>query len=86
VGKVCYYEVESRKIPRDDAVVYSNGNKVGRVLSGGYSPLLKKPIGSAWVEAKFLVDQEASIWEIKVRDSMVSIKLSSPVMKKRVSF
>jgi aminomethyltransferase len=85
VGKVCFYEAEDRKIPRDDAVVYCNGKEVGRVLSGGYSPLLKKPIGSAWVESQFLGDEDASIWETRVRQKIVSIKLSSPVMKKKIS-
>ena len=81
-GKVCYYEVEDRKIPRDGATIYFDGRAVGRVLSGGYSPVLKKPIGSAWVDSEFLGDKESSSWESEVRETRVSISFSLPVMKK----
>lgn len=81
-GKVCYYEVEDRRIPRDGATIYFDGSVAGRVLSGGYSPVLKKPIGSAWVATEFLGDQESSSWESEARERRVSISLSLPVMKK----
>ena len=44
-GKVVFYEVEDRRIPRQGDKILSDDIEVGRVLSGGYSPMIEKPIG-----------------------------------------
>jgi len=50
-NRVIHYLAEDRRIPRPGCVVKDErGKEVGLVLSGGYSPLLKKPIGTALID------------------------------------
>ena len=43
-GQVLHYEVGDRRIPREGSILFYNQNRAGRVLSGGFSPLIKAPI------------------------------------------
>lgn len=53
-------ELEGRNIPRQDAVVRTDGRAVGRVTSGSFSPTLEHGIGLARVEAS-AVDAPLSV-------------------------
>lgn len=81
-GKVIFYEVDDRRTPRQNDPVMSSGKVVGRVLSGGYSPLLEKPIGSAWVGRAASDSETTPILSAEVRGKSVGLNPSLPVLKK----
>ena len=81
-GKVFFYEVDDRITPRKGDILYFNNSPSGKVLSGGFSPLLKKPIGSIWVDTKKSKNREEKGWRIKVRNKEIEVVLSLPVLKK----
>lgn len=60
------FEMIDRAIPRTGYEVYSNGQKVGHVTSGGFFPTLKKNMGIALVETSCA--DEGTDLEVTVRD------------------
>lgn len=82
VGKVCFYEVTDRRIPREGCDIFYKDKKMGKVLSGGYSPTLLGPIGSALVSPEGLDYLEDSDWNAKIRTSNVEIKFEKAVLRK----
>jgi aminomethyltransferase len=81
-GKVIFYEVDDRRIPRQGDKVFVFDREVGRVLSGGYSPLVEGPIGSAWVDRSALHCKPAAELSAEVRDKRVSLRRELPVLRK----
>ena len=79
---VLYYEVNDRRIPRGGAEVFFEDDKVGRVLSGGFSPTIKKPFGTFLVDASVADQKHKGGWEIDVRKSRIPVILTNPVLKK----
>lgn len=45
-----YFTLQTMRLPRENSPVYSAERRVGFVCSGGFSPTLRQPIGSAWVK------------------------------------
>ncbi len=80
--KILFYETENRRTPRDGDQVFFEGKPSGRVLSGGYSPVLRKPIGSMLVESNFIKETKNSGWTIKVRNTNININVTTPVLKR----
>ena len=61
-GKVLNYEVNDRRIPREKSTIYIGENEAGKVLSGGVFPLIKKPIGTLYLEKEFwITDHQRSV-------------------------
>ena len=81
-GKVFYYQVDDRKIPRSGAILYVKDQIAGEVLSGGFSPLTQCPIGSAFVKSKFLPKINQQECFADVRGHKVSIKFGKPALKR----
>ena len=54
-GKVFHYEVSDKRIPRQGATVICGDEPAGSILSGGYSPTIKTPIGTAYIEKIFKI-------------------------------
>ena len=82
-GRVIHYAVEDRRIPRSNSfVVNHDGKKLGRVLSGGFSPLLEKPIGTAWIETEFLGEFENNGAFAEIRDKHIAISKSLPAIRR----
>ena len=81
-GKVLYYEVNDRRIPREKSSIFIGENEAGKVLSGGYSPLIKKPIGTLYLENEFLEDRLSKQCFADVRGNLVPINFSKPVLRK----
>ena len=79
-GKVNFYEVMDRRIPREGCEVFYKNKKVGKVLSGGFSPNLGKPIGSAWISSEAVNQLHLPDWNAKVRNSYVEIEFGKPVL------
>jgi glycine cleavage system aminomethyltransferase T len=55
---------------------------MGMVLSGGFSPILGKPIGSAWVASDGISQFNDTNWIAKLRSSDVQIKFEKAVLRK----
>ena len=72
-GRLGHYVVEDRRIPREGSSVAFAGVEVGHVTSGGYSPLLGKPIGSAWISAEYWSNRKEQGWAADVRGKLVPI-------------
>jgi aminomethyltransferase len=81
-GKVVFYEVDDRRIPRQGDKVLSAGVEVGRVLSGGYSPMIEKPIGSAWLNISVAGGDETTELFAEVRGNRVDLRQTLPVLRK----
>ena len=81
-GQVLHYEVMDRRIPREGSTVFFYENHAGRVMSGGFSPLVKAPIGTAYIEGDFLKQKQSPAWFAEVRGKLLPIKFSKPVLKR----
>ena len=79
-GRIAYYLVGDRRIPRMGASVAYGGRQVGRVTSGGYSPLLEKPIGCAWVDQEAFAERDSDGWTADIRGSEVPLSLGKPAL------
>ncbi|MEM0965739.1 MAG: glycine cleavage system aminomethyltransferase GcvT [Verrucomicrobiota bacterium] len=53
---VRFFTVGDRRIAREEMLLYSEDEEIGKVLSGSKSPILDKPIGSALIDASFTGD------------------------------
>ena len=82
-GRVRFYEVEDRRIPRDGSKILLDGKEYGVVLSGGYSPSIKKPIGSAWIQSKGLEHINKLGWKAEVRSTSVDLFFAPPVLRRK---
>ena len=81
-GRLGCYVVEDRRIPRaGDAIVFEDIT-VGRVTSGGYSPLLGKPIGTAWIQSEYWTQRMNQGWVAEVRGRPVSISIGKPALRR----
>ncbi|MFP6887726.1 MAG: glycine cleavage system aminomethyltransferase GcvT [Opitutales bacterium] len=80
-GRLGHYVVEDRRIPREGAAVAFGGVEVGHVTSGGYSPLLGKPIGSAWIRAESCSNRKEQGWAADVRGQLVPITFGKPPLQ-----
>ncbi|WP_312814090.1 glycine cleavage system aminomethyltransferase GcvT [Sedimentibacter sp.] len=74
--KLVGFEMVDRGIPRSHYEVYADGNKIGYVTTGSFSPTLKKNIGLALIETVYA--KEGTEIEIAVRNR----KLKAAVIKK----
>ena len=79
--RVIHYLVEDRRIPRQGCVIKCpNGNEVGSVLSGGYSPMLKKPMGTALIDATASTNFSLKGWRAMLRDNEIQLDFGLPVL------
>lgn len=81
-GRLAHYVAEDRRIPRDGALVTFGGEEAGRVASGGYSPVLEKPIGTAWLRADAWRERAGDGWEAQVRGKGVALKFGKPALRR----
>ena len=56
-------------IIRENFKIIKNGNKIGFVTSGGYSPTLKKTIGLGLVERRY--SEVGTQFEIEIRNKLL---------------
>lgn len=78
--KLVGFELLERAVPRHDCDVYIDGKPFDKVTSGVFSPLLKKPIGLAFVPADL---EKGSEIQIKIRDKLVPARTCSHRFYKR---
>lgn len=75
------FEPQGRAIPRHDYPILKEGRKIGGVTSGGYSPVLEKPIGLGYV--KIPHDKIGTEVEIEARGTMVKAVIVKPPFYKK---
>ena len=78
--KVVGLEMVGRGIARDGYPVKKDGNVVGYVTSGSYSPSLKKNLGLALVSMDVAVDDKIAV-EIRGKD-VEAVVVKTPFYKK----
>ncbi len=81
-GRIMYYEVQNRRIPRSGSPIISDGEKVGKVLSGGFSPSGGVPIGSAWIKKTAWEKRKEKEFMAEVRGQSIPIEFGLPILKK----
>jgi aminomethyltransferase len=67
------FEVLDRGIARHDQDCFHDGQAIGRVTSGGHSPMLEKAIGMAYLDLPF--DKTGSEFEIDMRGRRVRARV-----------
>ena len=75
------FEMVDRGIPRHDMVIFSNGQSVGKVTSGNFSPILQKGIGLGYLPPALCKDG-LSI-EVDIRGKRVQAKVVTLPFYKR---
>jgi aminomethyltransferase len=81
-GRLGHYLVEDRRIPREGNAITFEDIVVGRVTSGGYSPLLGKPMGIAWIQSEYWSRRKNPGWVAEVRGRPVSISFGKPALRR----
>jgi len=69
--KLIGFELSDRAVPRQGHDLYDNGNKIGCVTSGTFSPTLKRSIGMGYLFSG--VDENAVSPKIAIRDNYFDI-------------
>ncbi len=70
------FELSGKGIPRHGYTIVKNGNEIGEVTSGSFSPLLSKGIGIGYVQKEF-TDIGAEI-EISIRGKSIPATIIKP--------
>ena len=70
------FELTGKGVPRHGYTIVKNGNEIGKVTSGSFSPLLSKGIGIGYVQKEF-TDIGAEI-EISIRGKSISATIIKP--------
>lgn len=80
--KVMYYKALDRRIPREGDKIFYENELAGSVLSGGYSPQISSPIGTALVKNQFAEKKDfATSWFADVRGNREPIEFGLPILK-----
>ena len=79
--RVIHYVVKDRRIPRKGCRILYDETDIGEVLSGGFSPLLKAPIGSALIQGSKDITLVKHSLYAELRGSLLPIELGPPVLK-----
>lgn len=69
-----HFYLDALRMPRENSPIYFGGKMVGKVVGGGYSIALKRPIGSAWVST----DVDFDDLELEIRRSRFPLKIKRP--------
>ena len=78
------FEMMERGVPRHDMGILKDGEAVGNVTSGNFSPILQKGIGLGWLPPA--LGNEGSLVEIDIRGKHVPAKVVKlPFYKRRKS-
>jgi aminomethyltransferase len=78
------FEMVERGIPRHDMTIFSNGQSVGKVTSGNFSPILQKGIGLGYLPPALC--KEGMSLEVDIRGKRVQAKIVKLPFYKRPKF
>ena len=80
--RVVHYLADDRRIPREGCQIMDpQSNLAGEVLSGGFSPLLKKPMGSALIKGTNWSCRTDNGWYALLRDNKIPIEIGLPALR-----
>jgi aminomethyltransferase len=79
-SRVVFYKLEDRRIAREGAIILADGEEVGKVLSGTFSPVLNAPIGSALISSCALKAKKPLV--VDLRGKLIPLTLVTPPMHK----
>jgi len=81
--RLAFFLAKDRRIPREGCPILSPSNQeVGAVLSGGFSPLHEKPMGSALIQSESWEYREDSGWHALLRNQKVPIEFGLPPLRR----
>ncbi|UCC95507.1 MAG: glycine cleavage system aminomethyltransferase GcvT [Candidatus Omnitrophota bacterium] len=69
------FVMQERAVPRRGYSLYSQGNFIGKVSSGTYSPHLDQFIGMAYIDSQY--EQEGTLVDIEIREKFCRARLKS---------
>ena len=75
------FEMIERGIPRHDMTIFSNGQSVGTITSGNFSPILQRGIGLGYLPP--VLSKEGTEVEIDIRGKRVRAKIVKPPFYRR---
>ncbi|PJA44632.1 MAG: glycine cleavage system protein T [Verrucomicrobia bacterium CG_4_9_14_3_um_filter_43_20] len=76
---VVFYILDDRRIAREGAEVFSGDELVGRVLSGSFSPMIGKAIGSALIKKAYAASQDLCV---DIRGTRLPLQIKKPPLHK----
>lgn len=80
--RVVHYLVDDRRIPREGCQITDPKSDVaGVVLSGGFSPLLSQPMGSALIKSSHWSSRADNGWHALLRENKIPIKIGLPALR-----
>ncbi|RKZ33490.1 glycine cleavage system aminomethyltransferase GcvT [bacterium] len=74
--KLICFELQERGFPRPGYKVYKEGNEIGTVTSGTFSPILEKGIGLAYVPTEY--SKSGNTFDVKIRNIMIPAVVVKP--------
>jgi aminomethyltransferase len=80
--KVKFFRLDDRRIARQDEAVWCGEREVGKVLSGTFSPVIEKAIGSLILDSNVSPDDSL---EVRLRGTPFSVHLVKPPIHLSVS-
>ncbi len=72
--KLVGFVINDKGIARQHSDIFCNGSKVGQVTSGGFSPILKKPVGMAFIDKPY--DTAGTEIEIEMRGRRIAAQIT----------
>ncbi len=79
--KIFYYILNDKRIARQDTDILQEGEVVGKVVSGTFSPVIKKPIGSALVKTEGV---NMSKLYVELRKNQIFLEPTKPPLHKLI--
>jgi aminomethyltransferase len=73
--RTIHFITQDKRIAREGSPVFAEGRQVGEVISGSYSPMIHRGIGSAVVEPGI---PEKTSWSVEIRNREIAIEPSTP--------
>ncbi|MEC8014096.1 MAG: glycine cleavage system aminomethyltransferase GcvT [Verrucomicrobiota bacterium] len=80
--KVLFYTARDRRIPRSGMKVFQGDTEIGSVLSGGYSPCTRTPIGTVLIDLQLYSKKEKEL-NVDLGGRLAGIEICKPVFRKK---
>ena len=81
-NKVLFYTARDRRIPRSGMKVFQGDTEIGSVLSGGYSPCTRTPIGTVLIDLQLYSKKEKEL-NVDLGGRLAGIEICKPVFRKK---
>lgn len=86
INRIFYYLANDRRIPREGCQILGPDDEVvGKILSGGFSPLHQKPMGTGLIQNKGIQSSDDQGWHALLRNTKIPLVLGKPPLKRPVA-